>query len=151
MAQGADRRAFRVEIARRSQLAAEEREVPEIRERGRDRLRRVGGARRRERGLEADAGSLEVALLAGEDPDAVQGARPQGRRLVRARREHALERTATLREVAVDRPEPAQRDGEPERRMPVAGVEGEGERGAEVVVLVVEAGEPRDLVGREEP
>ena len=141
--------ALRVEVARSVELAAEEGEVPEVRERGRDRLRRVGRAGGLEGGFEAGAGRVEVALLAGEDPDAVQGPGPQAGGLLRARLERQHQRAAALGEVTANRPEPAQGDGEPERRQSVTRVEREGECGAKVVVLVLEPREPDDLVGRE--
>jgi len=99
--------ALLVQLARSVEVAAEEREIAEVHERLRDPMGRADGARVVERGVEARASGVEVALLAGEDARHVEGIRAQLGRLVRCERERRLQRLASLGEVAVDLPEAA--------------------------------------------
>ena len=102
-----------VELARPVELVAEEGEVAEVHERRRGRARVVDRPTRLEPGLEHRLRVLEIALLAREDPDRVQGVRARGRRLLGGRRERLLERVAALCQMAMELPEVPERHGEP--------------------------------------
>ena len=84
-------------------------------------------------------------MLRGEDADHVERVAAQFRRCVGRSGDRVLQYFPALCEVAVDLPEAPNAHDEPERRRLLAGVVREGQRRADVVVLVLEPGEPRDL------
>src|SRR5262249_51130858 len=143
--------ALLVQLARGIEVAAEEGEVAEVYERCGDGSRRSGCTCVGERSLEARARVVELSLLAGEDPCHVQRLGTELRRLVRRQRHGCCERVPPLSEIAVELPDAADTDDEPECRLGVAFLEREREGLTQVVQLVLDPREPRRLVAARQP
>src|SRR6266545_4827649 len=114
--------------------------------RARDRARRANRVGVFESGFEANAGRVELSLLSGQDPGHVERVRAELRRHVPRGRDRGLQSLTAFGQIAAAKPKNAHPDDEPQRRRGVSGVEREGESGAKVVVLVLEASKPSDLV-----
>ncbi len=98
-------------------------------------------------------GDVVVAAGAGEVAGAVEQVAAQVGALAGGEGERAVEPAASLAEVAVRAPERAERRGEVQERVDLAGAVGPVERDADVVVVVLEHAEPalhlrRPVLGR---
>ena len=85
----------------------------------------------------------EPSLALPEREDRAVDERERAQRLRRVERcaEDAVEEAAALAQVAADDPEPARGDREPDLELELARLRGPGERGPQVVVLLVEQGQ----------
>ncbi len=101
------------------------------------------GAPQRHRLLVGEAHRRDVRLPPAHAAQRLEQPCPQDRRPVRpGGSRHGVQPPACLEQVPPHLPEPPQGEGEPDRRLLVLGRDGAVERGAEVVVLELEAVQP---------